>query len=128
MNNTAGEQPSGSSERLLHSGDARQQPDLSSLLVQILDGSQETTPSASNHPSLPLLQQVANRYPDAQISLQPVTTELVQTVLPSFRGMQPADYAAMILRVSQSLWEDPESRRRLTEFWVGLQRSIQRGD
>ena len=127
MNSTAGEQPSGSSERSLHTSGGRQQPDLSSLLAEILECSQETAPSASNNPSLPLLQQVAIRYPDLEISLQPITTELVQTVLPTFRGMQPSDYTAMIHQVAQSLWDDPESRRRLGEFWVGLQRSIPRG-
>jgi len=127
MNSAAGEQPSGSSQRWLHGGGPRQHPELSALLAQILESSQETTPSAADHHSLPLLQQVANRYPDTEISLQPITTELVQTVLPAFRGMQPADYATMILQVAQSLWDDPESRRRLGEFWGGLQRSIQRG-
>jgi hypothetical protein len=127
MNSAAGEQTSGSSEQLTHSGGARQQPDLPSLLAQILECSQETSAPASDHPSLPLLQQVASRYPNAEISLQPIVTELVQTVIPPFRGMQPTDYSAMILQVARSLWDDPESRRRLGEFWGGLQRSIQRG-
>lgn len=127
MNGTAGEQPTGSSERLLHSGSTREHPDLPSLLAQILECSQEPSSPAADHPCLPLLQQVAGRYPNAKISLQPITTELVQTVIPPFRGMQPADYAAMILQVSRSLWDDPESCRRLGEFWSGLQRSIQRG-
>ena len=127
MNSAAGEQISGSSEPWTHSSSPRQQPDPPSLLAQILEISQETSPSASDHPSLPLLQQVASRYPNTEISLQPITTELVQTVLAPFRGMQPADYSKMILQVAQSLWDDPESRRRLGEFWGGLQRSIQHG-
>lgn len=68
------------------------------------------------------LRGVARDYAGRSLDLDPVVLGLVRAVLtPRFAGLEPPHWAAMTMRVAETLWEDPASRERLDAIWHRLQ-------
>lgn len=78
---------------------------------------------ASDAEDLRLLRQVADRFPQAPFELQPVCVEMVCALVgPHYRPLLESEEAwlAMMHAVAQTLFDDPNARRRLESLWRRL--------
>lgn len=77
----------------------------------------------SDAEDLRLLKQVAARFPQAPFELQPVGVEMVCALVgPQYRPLLESEEAwlAMMHAVAQTLFDDPNARRRLESLWRRL--------
>lgn len=109
------------------------QPDQSNRVPDrsLLEDVLAETLSTSNQPidpaELQSLQQVARRYPDQPISLEPIGVELVMAILQlRFPGARDSDTAwqRMSSTIAESMLDVPEIQRRLEKFWTKLSESV----
>ena len=69
------------------------------------------------------LSEVATRYPNQHLSLDPVVVALVRAVLRTHFEALPGSedfWQAISVEISQSLWDDVAARSRLEVFWQHL--------
>lgn len=101
---------------------------LTALTQGILEQVLHETESISNQPAaeesadLTALCNIARKYPNSQLVLDPILIELVEVMLTrQFKSENAiADWKIIARRVADGLFEDPGSHRRLHEFWNRL--------
>lgn len=76
---------------------------------------------------LTALENVARKFIDTTLSVQPVVVALVQTILSArfaSLGSGPDLCQAVSLRIAETLWEDPTSQARLLRLWARLTEAV----
>lgn len=117
----ASSQPADSEEKLASSPSAEEPQLLDQVMSQTLanlTSSRELDPQV-----LAALQQVAQRYPDEGLSLDPVAIELIAASLHvqfPLLAQREAMLRRMSLWVAESILDDPAARHRLAELWARL--------
>jgi hypothetical protein len=83
---------------------------------------QESYPSIGQE-ALAALNQVAQRYPGSKLSLDPITVELVDSILwmrISRQGQSASYWLEMSREIAVLLYESPASKERLVNLWDSL--------
>ncbi|HWB11632.1 MAG TPA: hypothetical protein VG826_20545 [Pirellulales bacterium] len=96
-------------------------PLLDEILQQTLRRPDQPRPQVADE--LAALAQVARRYPDQALTVQPILEELIDAILaPQLAAMSlpPAAKQGMVAELARTLYDDSASRERLEALWNSL--------
>ena len=96
-----------------------------SLLDEVLSQTQTSlrSPQAQENANLAPCLEVARRYPNKPLVLEPIGIELVQAALNNYAqklNIPSEKWRKMVVTIACTLFEDPVTRERLKEFWNQL--------
>jgi hypothetical protein len=94
---------------------------LDQILQQTLRRADQPRPQVADE--LAALAEVARRYPDQVLTVQPILEELIDAILaPQLANMSlpPAARQGMVAELARTLHDDSPSRERLEALWNSL--------
>jgi hypothetical protein len=96
-------------------------PLLDQILHETLRRPDQPRPQVADE--LAALSEVARRYPDQALTVQPILEELIEAILaPRLASMAlpPAARQGMVTELARTLYDDSASRERLEALWHSL--------
>jgi hypothetical protein len=97
------------------------------LLEQVLEQTPSNAPSEADRALLDALTEIARRHQRRELSRDPILVDLLQEVLVRQfpRSGTAGSWRSIAEKIATTLFEDPESHRRLARFWTRLSERVQ---